>query len=204
MPKLYLNDTGKCSNEAYRILRLFIAGCWRKYQNNNIAINSCLDRGEKISKEWGLLCKTDIKYQPTRANIDKNMKCEDQAYYELKIYMADCYKKHKENHFKFKECILDGKTLAELWGERCGIKIKYNPVIPDEMPKVKENTSECVKKAKIFLKVYEKDCWNNHRGIYKATMDCLRKGSDHAEKFKKECGTEIEYYPRLPERKTFV
>lgn len=71
------------------------------------------------------------------------------------------------------------------------------------MPKVKENTSECVKKAKIFLKVYEKDCWNNHRGIYKATMDCLRKGSDHAEKFKKECGTEIEYYPRLPEKKNF-
>lgn len=203
LPKLYLKQPKKCTKEAYKIMRLYIAGCWRKYKGNNIAINSCLKRGKKISRQWSLLSKKKIKYQPTMANVDKNLSCKDQADEELKIYMKDCYEKFSDSHKDFKTCILDGKTLAQLWSDRCSQKIDYNPKIPEELPEEGKNVNKCVKQANVWLDVYEKDCWSNHRGKFDATMTCLRKGIKFAENFSKQCKTKIKYMPRLPERKNF-
>lgn len=203
IPKIPLENTKECENEAYNILRLYIAGCWRKYKGNNLAIDSCLKRGEPIAGEWSLLCKIDIKYEPTLPTMDKNISCEDQAILELKLYMKDCFKKNKNNHHEFKICIDDGKTLAKLWGQRCEKEIPYNPIIPDEMPKNKGWENKCVEKAANWLKVYEKDCWFNHRGNYRETIDCLRKGVDYSEKLSKKCGKKIKYEPTLPEKHNF-
>lgn len=205
-PKIPISNKKACKREAYHVLRLYIAGCWRKYQENNLTIDSCLRRGQPISEEWAILCKSTIKYEPTRPVLDSTISCKEQAGNELKIYMKDCYKEHIHNHHDFKACLLDGHTLAKLWGDRCNENIPYSPVIPEHMPHEEiglNGENLCIENSMMWLHVYEKDCWFNHRGNYKDTISCLRKGLKYSSQFEKKCHHRIDYTPKLPIKKLF-
>ena len=64
-PRIYPNDSKRCQKQGYKVLRYFIAGCWKKYNNNNTAIDRCLGRGHKIANNWSRVCKIKLKYSPT-------------------------------------------------------------------------------------------------------------------------------------------
>lgn len=49
----------------------------------------------------------------------------------LRLWERNCGIKYEARYFKFKNCLLEGKNLAQTWSKKCKDTIEYEPKIPD-------------------------------------------------------------------------
>ena len=218
-PRIYPEDSKKCTEQAYKVLRLYIAGCWKKYNNNNVAIGRCLNRGKKISKNWGKICKSKLKYEPTTPK-QKKQECIQQAWSSIRLWERNCSTKYETRYYKFKSCLLEGMNLAQTWSKKCNQNIVYAPTIPDPPTKeaweLEEEAEEkrekaahlkelkiCKLKSIIKLKKWARMCWKAYRGDFKNTTSCLKMGHERADDYSIICGIKVPYKPRMPKKKSF-